>query len=319
MLRKILQGLRSYQPADISRGAASFRFTRTDEARIATGKALLPKKGPSLTKAPPSLVTAQSPHLQKESTNPMLQDSLSALISINSPTVVEILSQSGYDWLMIDMEHGPLEVADVHALLQAKSSRCKALVRVPEDSLTTHLKRVLDLGCDGVIVPQIRTAEAAQRAMRACMYPPAGERGVGCARAQAYGMELAPYVTSANERLAIILQIEHADALAHLDSILATPNIAGILIGTYDLSASLGCMGDMKSQVVKNAIDTIRIKCQTRGVTVGIFTADPLAARAYRKQGFNFVVVAIDAMLLWKASQDLLATIRNHQPEIAEA
>ena len=240
-----------------------------------------------------------------------LKNSLGALISINSPTVVDIMSRAGYDWLMIDMEHGPLEIPDVHAMLQAKSDRCKALVRVPEESLTTHLKRILDLGCDGAIVPQIKNAESAQRAMRACFYPPLGERGVGCSRAQGYGVDLASYVASANDQMAVVLQVEHVDALANLDSILVTPNIAGVLVGPYDLSASLGHPGDVGAPPVKAAIETIRARCHAHGVAVGIFTADPQAARAYRRQGFQFVVITIDAMLLWQASRDLLAAVRE--------
>ena len=132
-------------------------------------------------------------------------------------------------------------------------------------------------------------------------------------------MELASYVASANDRVAIILQIEHVDALANLDAILVTPNIAGVLIGPYDLSTSLGYPGDVAAQPVQRAIETIRARCHAHRIAAGIFTADPQAARIYRRQGFQFVVVAIDAMLLWRASHDLLATIRKPEADLAEA
>ena len=128
-------------------------------------------------------------------------------------------------------------------MIQAVGGRCPCVVRTPWNDVV-WIKRVLDTGCDGIVIPQIQTAAEAESAVRACRYPPAGIRGIGAARGQRYGMGLPDDVMSANAALTIVVQIEHIEAVKNVRDILAVPGIDAILIGPNDLSASMGLSGN---------------------------------------------------------------------------
>ena len=134
-------------------------------------------------------------------------------------------------------------------------------MRVPWND-PVHIKRALDLGCDGIIVPQVKTVDEARLAVAAAKYPPAGIRSVGIARAQQYGMTLQDYVQSANDRVSILLQIEHTDAVAHIDEILAVPGVDAIVVGPYDLSASMGRPGQFAHPEVAEVIAALAKACR---------------------------------------------------------
>ena len=139
-----------------------------------------------------------------------------SLISMGLPMVSEMISRCGFDWLWIDMEHSPLTLGEVQGLLQAISKECAAFVRVPSND-EVWIKRVLDLGADGIIVPQVKTAQEAARAVAACKYPPAGVRSMGLARANGFGMDFGEYGKSANDDVVVLLQIEHVEAVKNVD------------------------------------------------------------------------------------------------------
>src|SRR5262245_6081517 len=161
------------------------------------------------------------------------------LLTLAAPEVAELFALAGFDWVWIDLEHAPLSLDQARQLIQAVAGRAGTVIRVPWND-PVHIKRALDLGCDGVIVPQIRTADEARHAVAAAKYPPAGVRSVGIARAQQYGMTLPEYVLRANDRVAVILQIEHADAVPHIDDVLAVPEVDAIVVGPDALSARMG-------------------------------------------------------------------------------
>src|SRR5206468_8793453 len=143
-----------------------------------------------------------------------------------------------------DLEHAPLSLERAQQLIQAVAGQAGTVIRVPWND-AVHIKRALDLGCDGVIVPQVRTAEEARQAVAAAKYPPAGVRSVGIARAQQYGMKLQEYVVSANDKVAVMVQIEHVDAVPHINEIIGVSGVDAIVIGPYDLSASMGRPGEI--------------------------------------------------------------------------
>jgi 2-dehydro-3-deoxyglucarate aldolase/4-hydroxy-2-oxoheptanedioate aldolase len=136
---------------------------------------------------------------------------LGPLVTLGSTEVAEILSKVGFDWLWIEMEHAPTGLARVQEMIQATGGRVPCLVRAPWND-GVWIKRILDTGCDGIVIPQIRSAAEAREAIRNCKYPPIGTRSVGIARAQGYGMTLQDYIENADERLITVLQTEHIDA-----------------------------------------------------------------------------------------------------------
>ena len=227
------------------------------------------------------------------------------LVSLSHPSIAEIMATVGFDWLFVDAEHGPLGYGEIQMLLQA-AGRCPCLVRIPEVS-EAAVKKTLDLGAAGIIAPLVNTAAAAQQIVRWAKYPPLGSRSVGIARAHGYGLRFAEEVARANEETVVVVQIEHVEAVAEIGAILAVAGIDAVLLGPYDLSASLGRPGDIRHPKVGEAIDRVRDACLAAGRPMGIFTTDPDAVAALHAQGFSLIAVGIDAMILGRAARDIYA------------
>ena len=235
---------------------------------------------------------------------------IGTLVSLESPAVAEILSLCGFDWLFLDMEHGTLSVSSMQQSIQAMREGCSSIVRVPDNN-AVWIKRALDTGCDGVIVPQVNSAEEAQRAVSAAKYAPLGARSVGIARAQGYGMTFADYLASANDQIALIIQIEHINAVNNLDAILAVDGIDGVLIGPYDLSASMNMMGEVGSEPVQQAIRRIKTGCREKSVPFGIFVLNPEAAQKEIEDGCSFLAVGTDTIFLSGAAKRALDLVKK--------
>ena len=161
------------------------------------------------------------------------------VITLPCSETAEALSKLEFDWFWIDMEHGPLSLERVQLIMQATGGRCANLVRVPWND-SVWIKRVLDTGCDGIIVPHVNNRIEVKYALEACLYPPQGSRSVGSGRAQDYGINFEEYLKTANENIVIVLQIEHIDAVKNIESIIDVPGFDAILVGPFDLSASMG-------------------------------------------------------------------------------
>lgn len=235
---------------------------------------------------------------------------IGTVVTLNSPEIVEILSLCNFDWLFLDMEHGTLSVASVQHLIQAIRRDCSAIVRIPENS-TVWIKKVLDTGCDGILVPQVKNADEARQAVMAAKFPPKGERSVGIARAQGYGMSFTEYVACANDTVALIIQIEHIHAVDKLDEILDVEGIDGVFIGPYDLSGSMNILGQVTSEPVQEAIQQVKQKCKAKSMPVGIFVMTGEVAQKEIKDGCKFIAVAIDSVLLWNAAQSALTQAKG--------
>ena len=235
---------------------------------------------------------------------------LGTLVTLPCASIAEILSDSGFDWLFFDMEHAPFGLSDVQSMLQATSTEVAGLVRVPAND-EVWVKRVLDLGADGIIVPQVMTRADAQRAVLAARYPPQGRRGVGVARAQRYGARLADYLATANDQIATVIQIEHIDAVRAVDDIVTVDGVDAVLIGPFDLSGSLGKLGRIHDDDVREAIATVHAACQRHGITSGIFVPTAAEAVPYIEQGFRLVTVGVDTILLGQAARGIVGTLRE--------
>jgi 2-keto-3-deoxy-L-rhamnonate aldolase RhmA len=232
------------------------------------------------------------------------------LVTLGSTEVTDIFASVGFDWIWIDMEHAPLEVARVQELIQAVGDRCATLVRVPWND-AVWIKRVLDLGCDGIVVPQIKSATEARDAVRACRYPPDGVRSVGIARAQGYGARLTDYLRSANDRVSVVLQIEHIDAVNKIHDILDVPGVDAVFVGPLDLSGSLGHLGDVGHADVQAAIASIKVACSTRGTPMGMFAIDAKSAKVHIADGCTLVAIGTDTIYLHGAAKETLGALQR--------
>jgi 2-keto-3-deoxy-L-rhamnonate aldolase RhmA len=231
------------------------------------------------------------------------------IISLPCPDVADLLSRAGFDYLWIDLEHSPMDICDAQALIQAVGGRVPCVIRVPEVS-EAWIKKALDTGCDGIVIPQIRSAAEARAAVAWCQYPPAGRRGAASTRAHAFGLSFAEYVMTANERLAIILQIEHIDAVNDIDAILQTPGVAALLVGPFDLSGSMGLLGQIQAPEVQAAIGCVVSACKAADMPLGLFVMDGASGKAAIERGFRMIALGTDASYLLTAAQGALAACR---------
>lgn len=235
---------------------------------------------------------------------------LGTIVSLAAPEAAELLSGIGFDWLFIDMEHAPLGVLDVQRILQAMRPGCFSVVRVPSNG-EVWIKRAADLGCDGIIVPLVNSAEDAARAVRGARYPPEGIRGVGIGRAHRYGLGFDDYVQRANRELAVIVQAEHIQAVRHIDEIVRVPGVDAVFIGPYDLSGSLKVPGQVGDPEVQQAIERVRKVCQEAGMPLGVFGASADAVRPFIAQGYTLIAVGMDTLFMGTAAGQCLASLRG--------
>lgn len=234
---------------------------------------------------------------------------IGTIVTLSHPSVAELLSRSGFDWLFIDGEHGALTVGDIQVLLQAAQPYCPCVVRLPANDEST-IKRVLDTGADGIIAPLVNDARTAAAIVRASKYPPEGTRSVGIARAHGYGPGFADYVAGANTAVAVIIQIEHVAGVRNIKEILSVDGIDGVLVGPYDLSASVGKPGRVTDPDVLQMIGTVHTECRNRGIATGIFGTDADAVRLRLSEGFTFAAVGMDTMLLGTAARQAATACR---------
>jgi 2-dehydro-3-deoxyglucarate aldolase len=232
------------------------------------------------------------------------------IVSLACPQIAELLSRSGFDWLFIDGEHGALSVGDIQLLLQAAQPRCPCVVRVAANQ-EVCIKQALDTGADGIIAPLVNDAETAARVVAWARYPPLGKRSVGIARAQGYGASFADYVSRANENIAVIIQVEHVDAVVNIASILDVPGIDGVFIGPYDLSASMGKPGNIHDADVQDHVETVRRACLKRRMALGIFGVNAAALQPFFKQGYTLNAVGMDTLLLDQSARQVLSDLRR--------
>jgi len=231
------------------------------------------------------------------------------LVTLTSPAVAELLAEAGFDWLFIDAEHGPFDPARLQAMMQAAGpTPCVVRLAAAEE---IYVKQALDVGAAGIIAPQVNSPDHARRIVQAAKYAPAGQRGLGVTRAHRYGFKVREYMESANDDTAVIVQAEHQDAVKHMREIVAVEGVDGVLIGPYDLSASLGLPGAVDHAEVRAAIARVRTACLDAHVPIGIFGLTAEAVKPYVEQGFTMIVAGVDAVLLGNAAASLLKAVRE--------
>lgn len=218
--------------------------------------------------------------------------------SLSSTIALDVVTDSGFDWLLIDTEHAPNDVPQVLTQLQvAERGFASSIVR-PASNDAVLIKRYLDLGASTLLIPMVETAEDARKAVLATRYPPDGTRGVTASgRASRYGRDQS-YLTQAKERTGVLVQVETKLGLINLDEIAEVPGVDGVFVGPADLAASLGHLGQPRHPVVRAAVLEVGARLRALDVPAGVLTADPEQAILYIESGYTFVAVGSDVGLL---------------------
>lgn len=238
---------------------------------------------------------------------------LGSWITIGHPNVAEILANAGFDWLVIDIEHNPIDPAMIQTLITTiQSKEVKAFVRVSKNEEVV-IKQVLDAGADGIIVPMICSKEDAIQAVNYAKYPPIGKRGVGLARAQQYGRQFDAYKQWVDEGLVVIAQIEHIDGIKNLEDIISVPGIDGTIIGPYDLSGSMGMPGEFEKPVVKDALAKYIDICKTHKFPMGfhVVNADPAKIQEKIDEGYSFIAYGTDFLFMGDTAAKGMSILKN--------
>jgi 2-dehydro-3-deoxyglucarate aldolase/4-hydroxy-2-oxoheptanedioate aldolase len=235
-----------------------------------------------------------------------------AFLQTMSPVAAEILAQSGFDWLIVDLEHAPGDFANLQAQLQAMNgSGVVPFARAPWND-PVAIKRILDTGVMGVLVPYVNTRAEAEAAVAACKYPPRGIRGVaGSPRAAGYTRNAKSYLASANDDTIVMIAVETAEAVQNLPDILAVEGLDGIFIGPMDLASSMGYLGDASQPAVQETIASIERQVLASDKFLGTVAATWDAANACFERGYRWMIVMQDGAALRKAGDDIVGRFRE--------
>lgn len=238
----------------------------------------------------------------------------------------EILAGCGYDWLVIDAEHGPNDLRSTLAQLQGIAAAGSLLgrsaddlsqpvVRLPHGD-SALIKQYLEIGVRNLLIPMVNTAEQAAELVRAVRYPPLGVRGMGSGlgRSSRWG-RLTDYVSAAADDICLVVQIETLQGLENLREIAATEGVDGVLFGPADLAADLGYLGQRSHPEVRRAIMDGVAVARSLGTPTGIMLTDVVAAQEWLRNGITFAAVGVDSSLLIRAADELLARFRTDQPK----
>jgi 4-hydroxy-2-oxoheptanedioate aldolase len=225
--------------------------------------------------------------------------------SLCSNIAAEIISDSGFDWILLDTEHSPNEIPDLVTQLQAVQRGTATPIIRPAWNDAVLAKRCLDIGAQTLLFPYVQNAEEAKRAVASTRYPPQGIRGVSvAARASRYG-RVPGYLGKANDEICVLVQVETREALKELEAIAKVPDVDGVFIGPSDLAASLGHLGNPAHPEVQEAIHDAVNRLKKLGKPAGILTGNEEEARRYIDWGYLFVAVGADIGLLAKNADAL--------------
>ncbi|MBI2323269.1 MAG: 4-hydroxy-2-oxovalerate aldolase [Chloroflexi bacterium] len=237
---------------------------------------------------------------------------LGIFVGFASPTVVELCGIAGFDFVVIDSEHGPMNPQSCEEMVRAADvTGITPIIRVAQN-VSQVILRYLDIGALGIQMPIVNTRADAERLVQAVKYPPEGRRGLASVRAASYGLgePLADYVVEANKQTMVISHVENVEAVNNLDELTQVPGIDVFFIGPTDLSQSLGYPGKTQDPAVREVIAQARQRIQAAGRVAGFMTTDAAAARRALAEGFRYVTVNTTG-LLGRAARSFLAEARG--------
>jgi 4-hydroxy-2-oxoheptanedioate aldolase len=231
--------------------------------------------------------------------------------SLCSNIAAEIISDSGFDWILLDTEHSPNEIPGLLSQLQAVQRGTATPIIRPAWNDAVLAKRSLDIGAQSLLFPYVQNAEEARRAVASTRYPPQGIRGVSAAaRASRYG-RVPGYLGKANAEICVLVQVETRPALNEIEAIAKVEGVDGVFIGPADLAASLGHLGNPQHPEVQSAIEDAAKRLKAVGKPAGILTGSEEEARRYIEWGYLFVAVGVDVGLLARNADALAKKFKS--------
>lgn len=235
--------------------------------------------------------------------------------ALGSPNTVEICAGAGYDWLLLDGEHGPSDVPRLAEQLRAmRGSPSQAIIRPPIGEAWI-IKQMLDIGAQTLLVPMVHDAELAQQMVKAVRYPPHGMRGVGAALARASDFNrIGDYLQTANDEICLLVQVESRQAIENLDAICAVEGVDGVFIGPADLAADMGYLGKPGAPEVVRVVEEAIGRITASGKAAGILIGDLGLAKRYSELGATFIGIGNDVGLLANAASRLLKDFNDAKP-----
>jgi 4-hydroxy-2-oxoheptanedioate aldolase len=232
-------------------------------------------------------------------------------LSLCNNYAADIVSTSGYDWFLLDMEHSPNEVQLVLGQLQAIAAGAGTAIVRPDWNDTVKVKRLMDIGAPGLLFPMIQTVDEAKAAVAATRYPPKGVRGVsGAQRGNAFG-RASDYFSRVDDETAVLVQLETRSAMDIAEDIASVDGIDGVFFGPADIGADLGHVGQPMHPEVWEHVRPVAKKLMAKGVPVGTLVFDPKFAAELLSDGFSFVACGSDLALLSKGADALLADVKG--------
>ena len=223
---------------------------------------------------------------------------LGVSLTIADPFVAEVIGGAGFDFVLIDTEHAPITVDQLQVLLIALRTSASTVFVRPAANDATLIKQILDLGAEGLVVPEVYDAATCADAVAAARYPPLGRRGFGPRRAARLEGGRPAYIARANDEVAVFVMVESADAVANIDALLQTPGLDGVMVGPADLAVTMGHLNDFTHPDVPARIADVRAACQRHSVPFGIFAATEQAARRWAADGASFMTIGADTQFL---------------------
>lgn len=235
-------------------------------------------------------------------------------ITLYSPSSAEIFSNAGFDWVLVDLEHSTISIAEAADLIRTIDlSGSTPLVR-PTSINADQIKRVMDAGAHGIIVPMVNSAADAIDAVSATRYEPDGTRGVGLARAQGYGPKFSEYLEWQKKSPIVIVQIENIKAIDNLEEIFSISGVDGFIIGPYDLSCSMGIPGEFENEAFKKVLNKILETGKNMKCPAGIHIVEPNLdqLKSILDQGYTFIAYSVDIRILDDTSRKAISFFQDY-------
>ena len=256
-------------------------------------------------------VDYRSNNLKKKLKNKSL--TVGSWVTIPSTEVIEVLSTAGFEWLVIDLEHTSITISQAKNLIKTiQANGMYSLIRVSSNN-ETEIKKVLDIGANGIIVPMIKSKNDVDKAISYTQYPPFGIRGVGLNRAHKYGISFEDYNDYQKSNIIVIAQIEHIDAVNNLDEILSCEKLDGIIVGPYDLSASMGFPGDYERKEIVSALNKVIQQTVKSNKSLGFHVIKSNYKNILEKvkDGYTFIAFSIDFFFLGDYAREQMKFLKK--------
>lgn len=232
-----------------------------------------------------------------------------AWTSLAHPSITELFTRAGVDFVGIDLEHSTISQEQAQRIIAAAHAGGAACLPRVSSHNSEQIARLLDSGADGVIVPNVSTPAQVGQIVSWCLYPPAGKRSYGVARAQGYGFDFHPYTAEWNQRCRIVIQVESMVAVEAIETLLTHEAVHGVMIGPYDISGTMGIPGQLTHPRVTAACEKVVAACRRHRKACGTQVVEPNLQRITEAfaAGYTFVVLASDVFVLWHWSERMRA------------